>query len=254
MTRKEKEYRRLPGRGMRRQGMVSAVRVISTVWLGKDHLLCIDSTGGYAEDYKRFYFRDIEAIIVRKTDRWHFSSLILGTLFLVPALIGLGVSGIGWRIFWFVFAGTFFLLFAPNWLRGPTCVCHLRTAVQTEELPSLRRLRTARKVIGIVKPLIEQAQGTVAPEEVHAKLQETLTRSLDRSPSPAAGPSTAAGAVAGLRQASPLSTYNGRMHAGLFTLLMVDAPRGRVDFFVNNLLIAAVEVLLWSGIGVSVIM
>jgi hypothetical protein len=32
-----------------------------SLWLGEDHLLCVDSNG-YAETYKRFYFRDVQAI------------------------------------------------------------------------------------------------------------------------------------------------------------------------------------------------
>src|SRR5439155_27049478 len=47
---------------------------------------------------------------------------------------------------------------------GPGCICHLRTAVQTEELSPLKRFRATRKVIERLKPKIQAAQGALAPE------------------------------------------------------------------------------------------
>ena len=44
------------------------------------------------------------------------------------------------------------------------------------------------------------------------------------------------------------------MHAILFLLLLLDGLRVCVDFFVNNLLIATVEMLLWCGIFFALIM
>jgi hypothetical protein len=43
-------------------------------------------------------------------------------------------------------------------LRGASCRCYVRTAVQTEKLSSLNRLRRAEKVIASLKPLIEATQ------------------------------------------------------------------------------------------------
>ena len=47
---------------------------------------------------------------------------------------------------------------------GTTCRCLIRTAVQTEELPSLRRVRNADKVLARIRPLIESAQRQEIPE------------------------------------------------------------------------------------------
>ena len=51
----EAEYQRLT-RAHPRSGFAVAFAARSSLWLGKDHLLCIDSTG-FSESYKRFYFR-----------------------------------------------------------------------------------------------------------------------------------------------------------------------------------------------------
>src|SRR5262249_54585927 len=66
---KEKTYQSLPGRG-RRSGFVSfgIASGWCSLWLGPDHLLAVDSKN-YQEEYKRFYYRDIQAFIARRTKR-----------------------------------------------------------------------------------------------------------------------------------------------------------------------------------------
>jgi len=56
-----------------------------------------------------------------------------------------------------------------NFVFGPGCICHVRTAVQTEELSPLKRFRATRKVIERLKPNIEKAQGPLAPELLRPK-------------------------------------------------------------------------------------
>jgi len=75
----------------------------------------------------------------------------------------------------------FALPLAINNALGPTTIGYLRTAVQTEELPSLSRLRRVRRVLARLRPLITQAQGQLAPEEISARMRE-----LAQSPASAA--------------------------------------------------------------------
>ena len=83
MPRAPKEYRRLPGRGTLLDGdkWYATSRALCTVWMGSDHLLLV-SRAGYTENYKRFYFRDIQAIIIRKT----VTSLIGNTVLIILAI------------------------------------------------------------------------------------------------------------------------------------------------------------------------
>jgi hypothetical protein len=55
MAGREREYARLPGRGMRRGSALQVIATFSRLWLGKDHLLLVDSNG-FVETYKRFSF------------------------------------------------------------------------------------------------------------------------------------------------------------------------------------------------------
>jgi hypothetical protein len=180
----EIQYRRLPGRGVRRQGIATAAR--TRLWLGNDHLLLVDSMW-YAEDYKRFYFRDIQAVIIRKTPTGKTVNIVLGALAVLPLAAALTLtmtSGIGYwaAIFWWIISAILLGFLLANTLLGPTCVCHLKTAVQTEELPSLRRLRRAHKVLARVRPFIVAAQGEFAPGELAARLAQPAASNAGVAP------------------------------------------------------------------------
>jgi hypothetical protein len=172
MAAQEREYRRLPGRGVRRQGFATAAR--TRLWLAKDHLLSVDYQW-YSEDYKRFYFRDIQAVILRKTRTARTINEVLTplTCIVLALALSLSIAGSfddGFAIVWWIIGLVLLAFLVPNILMGPTCVCHLKTAVQTEELPSLRRLRRARKVLARVQPLIVAAQGELTLGEIAARM------------------------------------------------------------------------------------
>jgi hypothetical protein len=165
----DREYRRIARPRARHKTVFSTLAIRSSLWIGEDHLLNIDSAR-YSEDYKRFYFRDIQAITIRTTQRRRVWNLVLGLL----VIIWLGMLGNSlppnvadtWTraIFtaWFLLLAVLLLL---NNVMGPTCATYIRTAVQTEELPSLNRVRRARKFLDVVRPLIVAAQQQQEPQQ-----------------------------------------------------------------------------------------
>ena len=96
MARNIKEYQKLPG--LKKGFMIGKY----TLWQGSDHLLHVFSRFG-VEDYKRFYFSDIQAIITRKTVVGFVQNLILGVLLGFFFLLVITAQG-GCRYF-----GVFFL-------------------------------------------------------------------------------------------------------------------------------------------------
>ena len=203
MARPPNPYTKLPGRGLRKTAFaLSATRC--RLWLAADHLLSVDFTVA-SEEYRRFYFRDIEAFIIRRTAQrqiWNWVLLALALLTAGPLLAGwsydrentaLLISAAGAAAFWA-------LLILINTLRGPTCRVHVRTAVQCEPLFSLGRLPTARKVLARVRPLIAAAQSAATPEEF------------------AAAPWIAASAAA-----APVRPAHAALHISVFALLLLDA-------------------------------
>ncbi len=164
------QYQRLTR--ARSRGIAIAFALSSSLWLADDHLLCIDSNG-YTETYRRFYFRDIQALILQRTARGEIVNAILGFIALLFVVFCLLVTVLLARIVFGAVAGLFGLGVLVNWLCGPTCKCLLRTAVQEEELPSLSRVRWARRAVARLGERIAGAQGAMpTAEEVAAQMRE----------------------------------------------------------------------------------
>jgi hypothetical protein len=157
MARIEKVYRRLPGRGM--EALQHA-----RLYRGPDHLLQVVSTG-YSEIYKRFYFQDIQAIVIRKT---HWGKFWTAIWAFFTALFGLPAFQLNgpWAIVMGSIAAFFGFFLIGNIVLGATCACFIRTAVQTERLSPVTRVRTARRLLKRLQPLIEPLQGTLSREEL----------------------------------------------------------------------------------------
>src|SRR5580698_2302749 len=77
----QKQYQRLTRPRARAQFAV-VYRTRSALWLGGDHLLLVE-TSGFTENYKRFYFRDIQAITVQETRRGQVWNFIRGGVLLL---------------------------------------------------------------------------------------------------------------------------------------------------------------------------
>jgi len=206
MAQKDKEYRKLPG--VKKGFLIGKY----TLWQGRDHLLHIFSRFG-AEDYKRFYFNDIQAVITRKTMLGKIQNIILASfvlLFLVPAFFFDG----GWSIFYSIVGCTMFLFLLINLCKGPTCDTRLLTAVQTEKLPSLRRLKTACRVMDRLRDCIQSAQGRLQPED------------LNQFPARRAAPAAPAG-----QKKTAAGQETGRVHLIMFALLLFDGGVAVTEFF-----------------------
>jgi hypothetical protein len=154
MNSASENYVRLPGVGHQLGSYAKLYR-------GPDHLLQISSVT-FSEQYKRFYYRDIQAFIILPT---HWLAIWIVLYLLVALLLGIlavGVGDIGGVVIGAV-AGLVVFWAVLNAIRGPMCRCYVRTAVQTEKLPSLNRVRRARKVVAELAPLIAAAQPVPAP-------------------------------------------------------------------------------------------
>jgi len=166
-------YIRLTRLRRRRGRILEAIGAYSSLWLGSDHLLSITSNR-FAEDYKRFYFGDIQAIAVVRTGRrrtWNFVSANMAILGFLLSVILLPVN---LSLLAFFFVGIPIVILVFNNLLGPTCTVYLQTAVQVEELSSLTRMRRAQKVMDRIRPRIIAAQGSLDSEEIALRLQTTF--------------------------------------------------------------------------------
>ncbi|MGD9325240.1 MAG: hypothetical protein PVH85_31360 [Desulfobacterales bacterium] len=234
MTKKEKEYQKI--RGIKKGFLIGKY----TLWQGGDHLLQVYSRVG-VEDYKRFYFNDIQAIITRKTTAGKIQNIVLGLLlllFTLPAVLNDG----GWSAFWATLAAVLLILVLVNLLRGPTCETKLLTAVQTEKLHSLHRLKNAVKVMNRLRSVIQSVQGKLSRED-QGKIP--VRRVSDN-------------AVKGSSQRTvSLKTLprqeKGRCHLVLFSLLVLYGGLTSAGFLFNHVIVTFLSAVAAIGMGIFVI-
>jgi hypothetical protein len=209
--RTERRYRRLPGRYNRPFSR-------HALWLGEDHLLSVQSNR-LSEDYRRYYYRDIQAFVVQRTggiSAWVFGAGALTAAFLLPGLFFDYQNAFLWTCGGIFLAVTLYLISS-----GPVCACYIQTAVSRDRLRALHSIRVAEKAMAIIQQRVEQLQGPLTVEMTSL---------------PPALPSASAGAAA----PPPLPTLrtpdSGWLHAAFFALLLVEAAlsvltaRGAVAF------------------------
>lgn len=193
---KQKPYQRLPGTGYRQLVPTWVIILLffvigifvlllrgrrAQLWLGENHLLSVE-WDGRREYYKRFRYADIQSFTIRKTAHGAVGNGILGLFTVLFALFAITASDPVARGILLGSVGVFALLLIGNCVAGPTCQCHLNSAVQTEELPSLARLPRAQKALGRLRPLITSAQGLLAPDEMSVKLREIAGARIEPEP------------------------------------------------------------------------
>jgi hypothetical protein len=166
-------YTRLPGRGWTWAGP-------SRAWLGDDHVLLVRSRT-FFEAYRRFFFNDIQGVVVRRTDIGKLWNSLWTLFALLFGLLSLAFESVG-TIVMLSLAAPFFIALIVNIALGPTCTFHIRTAVQTERVPAISRVSAAKKFIARIEPLIASAQGTPPGEELMAELAATQNEAANLPP------------------------------------------------------------------------
>jgi hypothetical protein len=150
----QKTYRKLAGNGL------AVLR--HSLWEGSDHLLWVEDTF-FHERYKRFYYQDIESVVLQRTGRRTACTLIMG-LCLLP-FIAIAVFPGYVRYFSIFMAASLAVLMAIQWQMGPGCRVHIQTAVQKCRLSNLVRTKKALKVMDRIRKSVEAVQG---PLDDHA--------------------------------------------------------------------------------------
>lgn len=241
---KERLYRPLTRKARSGANVLYVVR--QRLWLGPDHVL-LTTNQGFSESYKRFYFSDIQAVLLTQTRGGFIGNILLG--FFAADLFAFSLGGLLFEwpqpvvITCAALGSLFALSLLANWLRGPTCRCDIRTAVQTERVYSLNRIRKAAKTVAILRGAIEAEQGALTPGHV----EEAAARP-PRLPSPAArarrvGPVTVPRIV---------RTYRGHAHDVLVGVLLIDFGHSCLRFFADGILMLTASILIGLTLAVSV--
>ncbi|NIO10223.1 MAG: hypothetical protein GTO40_20345 [Deltaproteobacteria bacterium] len=239
MLAKETEYQSLPGSGIRSGRFFAVAPTRSRLWLAKDHLLCVDNDH-FTENYRRFYYKDIQAISIRKTYRWETWSILLVVLALLTAGLAhlLGDSTLLWTV-----EGVFCVFLVINLLRGPSCMCHLYTQVHTEELSSLGRLKNALRTREHLIPRIQSVQGSLSGIDAEEFPSKVVSKRAEasRSSNPGSRPHLNA------------RTYRGGAHRFLFALLLCAGLVNLILLQNHRMSVSILNIALGVGLLVSVI-
>ena len=161
-----RHYHRLPGC---RRGLFRG----ASVWLGADHLLAVQSMR-FREEYKRFYLRDVQAIVVAGAPRFHISTRAIAIAVLwLAAWLALR-DAVPWApaVLWTLAAAL-----VAAWLyvsAACSCTCRIYTAVSRDEFRSVYRTWTARRFLREVEPRIAEAQGVLEGDWAEALESRTV--------------------------------------------------------------------------------
>ena len=146
---------------------ISRIRSLAgaTNWYLSEDCLLAAKRVMYAVEYRRFYLRDLESIVVWQSRTWLLRPAIPGVLFLA-----LGAMLWQWLNFTAgAIAGGVGLAWAALELGlGPTAQSCIRTTGASVDLPLVMRTRGARKVIAKIDAAVRAARGGVTEQPTAA--------------------------------------------------------------------------------------
>ena len=136
MAAEKLKYKRLTGR---KRGILHG----ASLWLGEDHLLAVNGWR-FGEEYKRYYYRDIQAIVITKARRfmvpvpWLVGATVVGLYTLIFGFASAARNAVAFEVFLAALLALLLYLFIESLFRS--CRCRIQTAVSLDDLPSLYRL------------------------------------------------------------------------------------------------------------------
>jgi hypothetical protein len=225
----KKRYQRLPGRDF-------ALLSTQQLWQASDHLLWVESAM-FQVRYKRFYYQDIQALVLHRSNRHQVWSFVWGAFALLFGIIALSVSGTPYvSATW---AMVFLICLVVNLSMGPACQVQLQTAVQVQQLKCLRRIRSATKAMNRIHALVEDAQGLLNNNKP------------DPGSSPAMPIAPLAMPLVGAHQPeAPDGPFKPLVHKVLFGLMLVIGILGAIQMGMQNVSVGVIQ--LWLQIAVQI--
>jgi hypothetical protein len=155
-------------------------------WYLSDDCLLSAKRMMYSVEYRRFYLRDLESVVVWSSRLWLLRLVS-------PALLFAGLGAALWQLS--STTGAIFVSLGAGWVLlelvlGPTAKARIRTTGATVDLPLVTRTRRARKVLDKIDAATRAARGI--PEPGTAPVTSSEPEELSVQASSEATPATAA--------------------------------------------------------------
>lgn len=235
-------YQRLPGTG-RRSGIIHGLLPCRCrMWEGPDHLLQVRYHLLF-DEYRRYYFRSIQEILIERTQQYAIFAVLLGLLaaallFLLrdaPAalLAGEVQNPTNWILGFLAVLPWLFLIL--HLAKGPTCRVYIRTPLGRDDIGAWNRLRTVEANLRRLRSRIEEAQKDLPEPGPHAMAFDPGQ--------------TRAGVNSDSRPQSP-----GTFHAAYALLLIFAGVVASALMMIESTLLLGIWVLLLlGGCGLNVV-
>ena len=176
------------GSGFRKISRVGSLTGGTRWYLSDDCLLAAKRTI-YVVEYRRFYFRDLESIVVWPSRLWLWRVII-------PAIVLAAIGASLW-VWANSTAGEIFIGIGVTWIvlelmLGPTANSHVRTTGVTVELPVVKRTRRASKVLNKISAAVRATRDISVQANISVpSLQPTGVSAPTNSEAVTAAPSIA---------------------------------------------------------------
>jgi hypothetical protein len=144
---------------------------VGSLWLGPDHLVLVTNTFA-VETYRRWYLKDIQALIAQRSARRLIWNIVMG---LGAICLALGAAAcfasassdtgvdrdvlIAFGVVSALFAAGCLLIVTINSAMGPGCVVNVQTPYGVDKLSIPGRLPAFKRMLARIQPLIEASQG-----------------------------------------------------------------------------------------------
>jgi hypothetical protein len=215
------------------------------IWQGRDHFLYVE-TYACREHYKRFFFNDIQNIVMIRTNQHIFWAIAWGILALVSAAIATTVSGLP-VISTFLLCFFLICLFI-NIRQGPGCSVCIQTSVQHQRIMPFRRLKSSLEILRKMKATIESVQGTLDPASLPKQAALAYPRPTFQARPAVPATNTAQPAV------SAPAVFNPMLHRLLFGLCIASGLVKAVQLEVHHVTLPSLGLLLLVAMLISAIM
>lgn len=152
----------------------------ATKWYLSDDCLLAAKRVMYAVEYRRFYLRDLESIVVWPRRAWIARPISFGASLGVIGILVWNTSNLtAGAVVWGIGLGWVLLEFAL----GPTAESRIRTTGTTVDLALVKRTRRARRVLDTIEGAVRAARGDMI-EQSASRTEGLPQSSVEASPEP----------------------------------------------------------------------
>lgn len=159
-----------------------------TRWYLSEDCLLAAKRVMYTVEYRRFYLRDLESIVVWPSRAWVLRPIIPGVLLgaIGAWLWHWAIGALLWRWTDFttgaVFVGTGLAWVLLELALGPTAKTRIRTTGATVDLPLVKRARRAARVLAKIDVAVRAARGGAVPQSLTPTAESQLAeRSVSKT-------------------------------------------------------------------------